>query len=125
MPYGETFDLEDIEDRRKQRRTDRDETIALIRRLMESSERSSSIYGFYVSGILFIAALFMYWLVSPLAAIFVLVISAVVHLSATGVWIRNSVIVAQTNSIQGERLALELFDDLQELIAKQEKRGGK
>ncbi len=118
MPYGEQFDLEDIEERRKQRRTERDENTARLQRHQKSSESSANIYGFYVAGILFIAALVIYWLVSPLAGIFVLIMSAVIHLSATGIWIRNSVIVAQINGVQDTLLAMELFDDLQELIAR-------
>jgi hypothetical protein len=124
MPYGEKYDLKNINERRKQRLTERDENVARLNSIQETSERNANIYGFFVTGALFITALVLYWMVSPLAGLFVLIISAVVHLSAIGIWIRNSVIVAQINSIQGELFAMEVLDDLQELLAKQNARTG-
>lgn len=121
MPYGETYYLTNIEKRRKQRQAERDENLAKMQTTLKNAQSSAFIYGYIVAGVLFVAALIMYWLVSPFAGLFVLILSAVVHVSSMTLWLHDNIVVTQINHTQGDLLAMELFDDLQERIARQAK----
>ena len=124
MSYGEKYDLKNIEERRKQR---------IMEHNANSKEMQSTLdkgvmfrgYGLVVAGILFPAALVVYWLVSPFAGLFVLTISVGAHLYLLAQWLHTSIRAALIDHVQIILHAQELFDDLQELLVKQEKREDK
>jgi Flp pilus assembly protein TadB len=124
MPYGETFDLENIEERRKRRLEARDDNSKELHRVIKKGEDEAWKYGFGAAGLLFLVAIIVYWFVSPITSLFVLIIAAVVHLHWIVRWVYQAVLVAQLNHFQDNLLAMELFDDLQEQIAKRDNRSG-
>lgn len=124
MSYGEKVDLENIEERRKQRLMERNANGKELQSILDKGVMFRG-YGLVVAGILFPAALAMYWLVSPFASLFVLIISVGVHMHLLAQWLHTSIRSTLVDHVQIILHADELFDDLQELLAKQAKREDK
>lgn len=121
MSYGEKYDLENIEKRRKQRIMERNANGKEMQSTLDKGVMFRG-YGLVIAGILFLAALVMYWLVSPFAGLFVLIVSVGAHLYFLAQWLYTSIRATQIDHIQILLHASELFDDMQELLAKQVKR---
>lgn len=121
MSYGEKYDLENIEKRRKQRIMERNANGKEMQSTLDKGVMFRG-YGLVIASILFLAALVMYWLVSPFAGLFVLIVSVGAHLYFLAQWLYTSIRATQIDHIQILLHASELFDDMQELLAKQVKR---
>ena len=114
MPYGEKYDLENIEERRKQRLMERNINYKKMQKLMRSGDDSAMNYGFGVSVLIFIAAVIVYWVFDHLAGLFVLIIAVGVHLHWVMRWLYAHIVVAQLNHLSESPRVLRRLQPLRE-----------
>ena len=124
MPYGLSWKMEDIEERRKQRLMERNTRMEEIQQIMNDADTQLRRYARNVTYLGFAIALILYWLVGPFAGIFAMVLTVGFHLHWLIRWHHLYQLVTQKNQQQNILMAMEVCDDILEAIAKQN-RGAK